>query len=184
MSDHAKTPGRLARDVLWRGSVGSFGIEKVELPGGHRTELALLRHPGASAVVPFLDEERILLLWQFRYAAGRHIWEVPAGKLGPGEDPKLCATRELEEETGYRARRVERTGEILTSPGFSDERIHLFCAWQLEPGTVRHEPSEVIEVRELRLEQALDMVITGEIVDAKSIVALQHAARRVARGLG
>ncbi|MEE9279861.1 MAG: NUDIX hydrolase [Myxococcota bacterium] len=139
MSDHAKTPGRLARDVLWRGSVGSFGIEKVELPGGHR---------------------------------------------GPGEDPQLCGTRELEEETGYRARRVERSGEILTSPGFSDERIHLFCAWELEPGTVRHEPSELIEVRELRLEQALDMVATGEIVDAKSIVALQHAARRVARGLG
>ncbi len=183
MSGQRMTRTRLERDVLWEGSIGSFGIDHVELPGGRATRLALLHHPGASAVVPFLDEARILLLWQYRYAAGGYLWEVPAGKLGPDEDPALCAARELAEETGYRAGRLERTGQILTTPGFSDERIHLFCAWELEPGTPSHEPNEVIEVRELRLAEALEMIASGEIIDAKTIIALQHAARGVAGDL-
>ncbi len=155
--------------------------EEVELPSGKRITLELLRHPGAAAVVPFLDDERILLLTQYRYAAGGTIWEVPAGKLDKGEDPELCALRELEEETGYRAGRIERTGVILTSPGFTDERIHLFCAYDLEPGTLQHEQAEQIEVREVRFSEALDMIDRGELIDAKSIVALYHAQRRRAR---
>ena len=83
----------IARRVLWEGSVGSFGLDTVVLPGGQRTELAILHHPGAAAVVPFLDAERIVLLRQFRHAAGGTIWEVPAGKLDAGEDPAACAGR-------------------------------------------------------------------------------------------
>ena len=161
--------------------MGAFGLEEVELPSGKRITLELLRHPGAAAVVPFLDDERILLLSQYRYAAGGTIWEVPAGKLDKGEDPELCALRELEEETGYRAGRIERTGVILTSPGFTDERIHLFCAYDLEPGTLQHEPAEQIEVREVRFSEALEMIDRGELIDAKSIVALYHAQQRRAR---
>ena len=161
--------------------MGAFGLEEVELPSGKRITLELLRHPGAAAVVPFLDDERILLLTQYRYAAGGTIWEVPAGKLDKGEDPELCALRELEEETGYRAGRIERTGVILTSPGFTDERIHLFCAYDLEPGTLQHEQAEQIVVREVRFSEALDMIDRGELIDAKSIVALYHAQRRRAR---
>ena len=169
----------IERRVLWEGSVGSFGIDDVELPTQRRARLALLRHPGAAAVVPFPDDTHVLLLRQYRYAAAGTIWEVPAGKLAPGEDPAVCAARELEEETGYRARRIESTGVILTTPGFSDERIHLFCAYELEPGRMAHEPGEVIEeVRELRLGDALKMIDSGEIIDAKSIVALYHASRR------
>ena len=85
---------RLARRVLWEGSVGSFGIDEVELPNGRHATLALLHHPGAAAVVPFLDAERILLLRQYRHAAGGTIWEVPAGKIDAGEDPEQCALRE------------------------------------------------------------------------------------------
>ena len=102
---------------------------------------------------------------------------MPAGKLEPGEAPEHCAARELEEETGYRAGRIVRTGEILTTPGFTDERIHLFCAYDLEPGTLAHEDAEIISPQELSLESALEMIADGEIVDAKSIVALFHAAR-------
>ena len=168
----------MKRRTLHDGSVGSFGLEEAQLPSGKRVTLEILRHPGAAAVVPFMDDERILLLHQYRHAPGGTIWEVPAGKLGPGEDPEACAARELEEETGYRAGRIERTGVILTSPGFTDERIHLFCAYDLQPGTLAHEHAEHIEIHEVRFSEALDMIERGEIIDAKSIVALYHVARR------
>jgi len=158
--------------------VGTFGLHELELSTGNRVTLELLRHPGASAVVPFLDEERILLLRQFRFAADGWIWEVPAGKLEPNEAPEVCALRELAEETGYRAGRVECTGRILTSPGFTDECIHLFCAYDLEAGETAHEPSELIEIHEIRLSEALAMIDRGEIIDSKSIAALFHTTRR------
>jgi ADP-ribose pyrophosphatase len=171
--------GRLiARRVLWQGSVGSFGLDTVVLPTGQRTELAILRHPGAAAVVPFLDRERVVLLRQFRHAAAGTIWEVPAGKLDAGEDPARCAARELAEETGYRARRLERTGMIFTTPGFTDERIHLFCAFELSPGASAHEHNEVIRTEVVPLAQALEMIDAGEISDGKTIAALFLAARR------
>jgi ADP-ribose pyrophosphatase len=167
----------MTRRVLFDGRVGSFGLDEVTLPSGRRVTLELLRHPGAAAVVPFLDDGRILLLRQYRYAAGGNIWEIPAGKLEAGEAPEVCAARELEEETGFRAGRLVRVGEILTSPGFTDERIHLFCAYELAPGNTAHEPAEVIEVHKILFDQAMDMITGGEIIDAKSIVALHHAAR-------
>jgi ADP-ribose pyrophosphatase len=167
----------MTRRVLFDGRVGSFGLDEVTLPSGRHVTLELLRHPGAAAVVPFLDDGRILLLHQYRYAAGGNIWEIPAGKLEAGEAPEVCAARELEEETGFRAGRLVRVGEILTSPGFTDERIHLFCAYDLTPGNTAHEPAEVIEVHKIPFDQAMDMITSGEIIDAKSIVALHHAAR-------
>ena len=171
--------GRLiARRVLWEGSVGSFGLDTIVLPGGQRAELAILHHPGAAAVVPFLDRERIVLLRQFRHAAGGTIWEVPAGKLDAGEDPASCAERELAEETGYRAGRLERTGEILTTPGFTDERIHLFCAYDLSAGATAHEHHEVIRTEVLPFARALELIDAGEITDGKTIAALFFAARR------
>lgn len=158
--------------------MGSFGLYDLELPSSHRFTLELLRHPGASAVVPFLDESRILLIRQYRFAVDDVIWEVPAGKRDPGESPEACAARELEEETGYRPGRIERMGEILTTPGFTDECIHLFCAYDLEWGEVAREPSESIELCEVELEEAVAMVNRGEITDSKTIVALYHAGRR------
>jgi len=181
--------GRLIeRRVLWRGSVGAFGLETVQLPargradahaGGRRVELAILRHPGAAAVVPFLDRERIVLLRQYRHAAGGTIWEVPAGKLDGDEDPALCAARELQEETGYRAGRIEPTGAILTTPGFTDEKIWLFSAFDLAPGESAHEDHEVIRTEVVPLARALDMIEQGEIADGKTIAALFLAARRL-----
>ncbi len=168
----------VGRRVLHEGPVGSFGLYELELPGGERVTLPLIRHPGAAAVVPFLDDGRVLLIRQYRFAADGVIWEVPAGKREPGEAPEVCAARELEEETGYRAGRLERTGEILTTPGFSDEVIHLFCAFDLTPGRLQRKPSELIELRTLELEHALAMVDDGAIVDGKTIAALYHAGRR------
>ena len=120
----------------------------------------------------------ILLIRQFRHAAGGTIWEVPAGKLD-GDTPEVCAAKELEEEAGRRAGRLERLGSIWTTPGFTDEVIHLFAAFDLEPIPQRLESDEVIEVVPTPIGEALEMVWSGEIRDAKSAVALIHAARRI-----
>ena len=122
----------------------------------------------------------LVLIHQLRHAAGGAIWEVPAGKLD-GEDPAVCAARELEEEAGLRAGRLEPLGAIWTTPGFTDERIHLFAAYGLEPVPQRLDPDEVLEVVEVSFAQALEMVWSGELSDAKSALALLHAAHRSGR---
>lgn len=165
----------------YRGRSISVFAEEVELPNGRRVTLDIVRHPGAAAVVPFVSEDEVLLIRQFRHAAGGTIFEVPAGKLDGGEDPQACAARELEEEAGQRAGRLERLGEIWTTPGFTDERIHLFAAFELEPVAQRLEADEVIEVVRVRLDRALEMIWTGELRDAKSALALLHAAHRMGR---
>jgi len=153
-----------------------IATETVALPNGTTLELDMVRHPGAAAVVPFVSEREVLLIRQYRYAAGGVIYEVPAGKLEEGEAPEVCAVRELEEEAGQRAGRIERLGAIWTTPGFTDERIHLFAAFDLSPATQRLEDDELIEVVPMSLEAALEMVWSGELSDAKSALALLHAA--------
>ena len=165
----------------YRGRSISVFAEEVELPNGRRVTLDIVRHPGAAAVVPFVSEDEVLLIRQFRHAAGGTIFEVPAGKLDGNEDPGACAARELEEEAGQRAGRLERLGEIWTTPGFTDERIHLFAAFELEPVAQRLEEDEVIEVVRVRFDRALEMIWTGELRDAKSALALLHAAHRLGR---
>ena len=152
-------------------------VEEAELPDGRRVDLDVVRHPGAAAVVPFETPDVVLLIRQFRHAAGGTIWEVPAGKLD-GDSPESCAIRELEEEAGRRAGRIERLGSIWTTPGFTDEVIHLFAAFDLEPIPQRLESDEVIEVVPTPLGEALELVWSGELRDAKSAIALVHAARR------
>ena len=165
------------RRVLHEGPVGRWVEERVELPNGTEVTLQSLQHPGASAVVPFVTPDRIVLLRQYRHAAGGFIWEIPAGKLDPGESPERCAARELEEETGYRAGRLLWTGSILTTPGFTDERIHLFSAFDLSHGRLAQEAQEVIEIHEFEFSKAIEMIEREEIVDAKTLAALFHAKR-------
>ena len=165
----------------WRGAFLEVVTEEVELPNGNTIKLDIVRHPGASAVVPFLSDDEVLLLRQYRYATGGHLYEVPAGKLDPGEAPETCARRELEEEAGQRAGRLVGLGAMWPSPGFTDERIHLFAAFDLEPVPQRLEEDEVIELVEMPLARALEMVWSGELSDAKSALALVHAARHVGR---
>jgi ADP-ribose pyrophosphatase len=155
-------------------------VEEVELPNGNRVALDIVRHPGAAAIVPFETANEVLLIRQFRHATGGTIWEVPAGKLD-GEAPEVCAARELEEEVGRRAGRLERLAGIWTTPGFTDERIHLFAAFDLAPVPRRPEDDEVIEVHTVSLERALAMVWSGELCDAKSALAVLLAARHLGR---
>lgn len=160
-----------------RGRHIELHTQPVDLPNGLRVELDLIRHPGAAAVVPFLDANRVLLIRQYRFATGGNLLEIPAGKLDPGEAPEDCAVRELEEETGYRAGRLERLGAIWTTPGFCDEVIHLFAAFDLVKTEQRLEPDEIIELVPTVLEDALD-ALDGPVVDGKTATALLLAARR------
>ena len=155
--------------------------ERVTLPNGRLAELDIVHHPGAAAVVPFVSAEDVLLIRQFRHAAGGTILEVPAGKLDPGDTPEACAARELEEEAGRRAGHLEKLGWIFTTPGFTDEVIHLFAAFELETVPTRHEDDEVIDVLRLPLAEALELVWRGELTDGKSAMALVHAAHRLGR---
>jgi ADP-ribose pyrophosphatase len=166
--------------VAYRGRSFSVHLEDVTLPGGRRVVLDMVRHPGAAAVVPFESDDVVLLIRQYRHAAGGTIWEVPAGKLD-GEAPEACAARELEEEAGRRAGRLERMASVYTTPGFTDEVIHLFAAHDLEPVAQRLEQDEVIEVVPTPFDRALEMVWSGELRDAKSCLALLHAAHRRGR---
>jgi ADP-ribose pyrophosphatase len=170
---------RLERRELWRGSVGRFGEDDIELPDGRRFTLAVLQHPGACAVVPVLPDGRVVMLRQYRWAVHQTLWEIPAGKLDPGESLECCAQRELEEETGYRAGKLVSLGSIVTTPGFCDERIHLFLARELSPGTQALGSNESLECTLLPLSEALDMAETGQICDAKSAIALLRARRHL-----
>jgi len=166
---------------VYRGKFLEMVTEDVTLPNGRTVTMDLIAHPGAAAVVPFLSDDEVLLIRQYRHAAGGEIYEVPAGKLDPGESPDVCAVRELEEETGYRAARVEPLGSILTTPGFTDERIHLFAAFDLERSRQRLGDDELIELAPMTLADALDLVWSDRLPDAKSALALLHAARRLRR---
>ncbi len=155
--------------------------EVVTLRNGRKIALDIVRHPGASAVVPFVSPTQVLLIRQYRHAAGGMILEVPAGKLDPGDTPESCAARELEEEAGQRAGRLENLGWIFTTPGFTDEVIHLFAAYDLTEVPTRREADEVIELVPTPFAEALELVWRGELTDAKSALALLHAAHRSGR---
>jgi ADP-ribose pyrophosphatase len=142
--------------------------------------LAILQHPGACAVVPLLGDGRVVLLRQYRHAVRETLWEVPAGKLDPGESLTDCALRELREETGFVAGLLTPLGSVHVTPGYSDERIHLFLARELRAGQAALSGNEVLTTTQLPFERALEMAEQGEISDAKSVIALLRARRHVA----
>ncbi len=163
--------------LIYDGRVVKLSLERVRLPNGNETELEVIHHPGASAVLPLVNDREVLLIRQHRHCAGGAILEVPAGKLDAGESPDVCALREVEEETGYRAGRLIPLGWIWTTPGFTDEKIYLFAATNLTPGRQKLDPDEVLEVECVDLEDALKRAATGDIHDAKSIATLFRADR-------
>lgn len=158
---------------IYTGIVVNLNVDTVTLPNGLTVDLEVVRHPGAAAVVPLKDDGRVVLIRQFRHAAGGFIYEIPAGKLHPGEDPTVCARRELEEEIGYRADTLALLSSIFTAPGFTDEVIHIYKATGLSVGRQQLDRDEVLEVVEMSLPEAIRMIKNGEIRDAKSIVGLQ-----------
>lgn len=167
---------------IYTGRVVTLDVDQVRFPDGSTGELEMVRHPGASAVVPFLsdpagDDPQVLLIRQYRYAASGYLYEIPAGTLDhPGEDPAECARRELKEETGCTADGVELLCSVYTTPGFTDEKIHIFMAVGLTRGEAAREKDEFLELHPVTLSRALHMIQQGEIQDAKSTVGLLYAA--------
>ena len=158
----------------YQGSFFSVQVDRIRLPNGREATREVVRHPGAAAVVP-LKDGAVLLVRQNRHAVGSDLLEIPAGKLDvPGEDPSDCARRELKEETGYEAGVLESLGVFYSSPGFTDERYHLYLATGLEQvgPAPEHDGGEPISAEWLRLDSALNAVTTGEIVDAKTALGL------------
>ena len=174
-------PGRIESHRVYKGKVVSLDVDTVRFPDGSIGELEIIRHPGASAVVPFLsdpagDEPQILMIRQYRYAAEGYLYEIPAGRLNAGEDPRDCALRELKEETGCSAQSIEHLFTTFTTPGFTDEKIHLFLATGLEKGETKHEADEFLDLEPMLLSRALQMVESGEIQDAKTALGVLFAA--------
>jgi ADP-ribose pyrophosphatase len=172
---------KLSSRRVYDGRIINVDIDAVRFPNGSTGELEMVRHPGASAVVPFLtdpagDDPQLLLIKQYRYAAGDFIYEIPAGKLDGGEDPAECARRELREETGCTAERIEHLYTFLTTPGFTDEVIHAYMATGLTRGEMTHEKDEFMTVETVTLSQALELIKAGELKDAKTALAILYAA--------
>ena len=174
----------LRSEYLYRGSILKLRLDQVRLENQNIVAREIVEHPGAVAIVALDEQLRVLLVRQYRSAAARETLEIPAGTLKEGEDPALCATRELKEETGYSAVQWEPMGAFYSSPGFCTERMFLFLARQLTPGTATPDEDESITAEWLPLAQALDAIERGEIVDAKSIVGLLRVWRNASRETG
>lgn len=177
-----QTPGRVDSELVHDGRIVRLSVDTVRFPDGSMGELEMIRHSGAAAVLPVLsspgaEDPEIMLVRQYRYATDGYIYEVPAGRPdAPGEDWEVCARRELEEETGLVAGTLTRLTTIYTTPGFTDERIHLFLARDLTPGSTARDADEFIELQRMPISRALEMVRDGEITDAKTICTLLYAA--------
>jgi ADP-ribose pyrophosphatase len=176
-----RSDAQLASERIHTGKIIKLDQDRIRYPDGSEAEVDIVRHPGASAVVPFLtdpegEDPQILLLRQYRYAAGGYLYEIPAGRLDPGESPAACAARELKEETGCPAGRIEPLITMVTTPGFTDERIHLFMAVDLTHGEAAREADEFVDVVVMRLSEALELIQEGEIVDGKTALGVLYAA--------
>jgi ADP-ribose pyrophosphatase len=158
---------------LYDGHVVALEVDRVRLADGNESRREVVRHAGAAVLLPITEDGRILFVRQFRYATGEELLELPAGTLETGESPRDCAARELQEETGRRAHRLDDLGSFFSTPGFSDELLHAFVATGLEPATAaRPDPDESIAVDSLGFGEALAAVRDGGIRDAKTIATL------------
>ncbi len=162
-----------------RGSFLEIGVQQLRLPNGVSCSLDMVLHPGAAAVVPIDTDRQVVLVRQYRYATGGWLLEVPAGKRDPGETPEACAHRELTEEVGLAAGTLTSLGPIWTSPGFTNEQIHLFLATDLTPATQTLDHDEVLEVVRMPLAEAIALAGSESMPDAKSALALLRAARAI-----
>lgn len=166
------------RKSIYEGRVIKVSLDTVDLPNGARVPLEIVRHPGGAAAVAIDAENRVCLLHQFRHAAGGYIYELPAGKLEPGEPPEVTVRRELIEEAATRAAHWESLGTYFSSPGVFTEVIHLYLATGLAPAAANPEAGEVFEVEWWPMQLAIERAQNGELTDGKTIIGILRAAAR------
>jgi ADP-ribose pyrophosphatase len=170
---------RIDGRTVFEGRILTLEVDRVRTPGGGESIREVIRHPGASVMVPVTDDGKVLFVRQFRYPTGGVLLELPAGKLDPGEDPQICAERETAEETGFRPRRVEKLGEFYTAPGFTDELIRAYLVTDLVPAPeAEADAAEVVELVSLSFSEYRDLITRGEIRDAKTLAAMALWAER------
>jgi ADP-ribose pyrophosphatase len=175
-------PGLVSRRPVHDGRIVHLSVDTVRMPDGSQKQMEHIRHAGASAILPMVGsiddaDPEILLIRQYRYSAGDWLYEVPAGTRGEGEPFEDVARRELEEETGWRAGKILPLTRIYTTPGFTDEVIHLWLASELEKSATKLDEDEFVEVVPVRFSTALQWIREGRIIDGKSLATLLYAAQ-------
>jgi ADP-ribose pyrophosphatase len=160
-------------DVIYSGKVFNIKVDQIEYNTGNKAVREVAEHPGGAVVVPVTEEGKIVMVTQHRFPVNEILLELPAGKLSKGEDPKLCAIRELEEETGYKSDNVKELGSIYTTPGYSTEKLWIYLAKDLKTGNHNREEGEFgMQVFELSLKEVEEKIYNGEIVDGKTICGI------------
>ena len=163
---------RIASATVFDGRLLTVRVDTVKTPGGRETSREVVAHPGAVGILPIMADGRIILVRQFRYAVGRELLEIPAGTREPDETAEECAYRELEEEVGMRAGRLELMASFFVSPGWCNEELVIFRAWDLEPSTANLEDDEDLEVVIVRPDEIPQLIAGGQIADAKTLTSL------------
>lgn len=161
-------------EQIFNGKIIDLHLQTVELPNGKLAKREIIRHPGAVAILPFTNDGKLIVVEQYRKALNRSIIEIPAGKLEGDEDPYLCAMRELKEETGYTSNQVKHLVSFYTSPGFADEIIHLYTAFDCDPGEIQLDEDEFVEPITITLDKARQLIKDQQIIDAKTILSIYY----------
>jgi ADP-ribose pyrophosphatase len=164
---------------LYKGKLFSFFKEDIVLPNGIKAEMAVVRHPGSTAIVPLFDDGTIAMVSQYRYAIGDYLLEIPAGTREPGESPLNCAQRELQEEVGLLAHQFIEIAQVYILPAYSDEKIHIYLARGLSVSSRNLDQDEIITTVRHPLNEVLDMITHGLVTDALTILSIQHACRYI-----
>jgi len=174
---HSKklTEQRIKSKEIFNGNLLHVFSDDVRLPDGSTSSREYIKHPGASAILPVFENGDVMLVHQFRYPVGQIFYEVPAGKIDPGEDPGVTAERELEEETGLVCKQFEYIGHFYPSIGYTDEIIHLYLAWDIERTKQNIDDDEFLVTERLPFREAVDMVHSGDISDGKSMITILRA---------
>lgn len=157
---------------VFKGKLLKVFVKRIRLPNGYLATFEIIKHPGAALIIPFLSKNRLIMLCQLRPVVGSYIYELPAGTIDAGESPLECARREIVEETGYSAKKMERLGFIYPVPGYSTEKIVIYRADGLSPRVRHAEKDEIIELKVLTKAAVRRLFKSGKIVDAKTIAAL------------
>ncbi|WP_026894086.1 NUDIX hydrolase [Clostridiisalibacter paucivorans] len=164
-------------EKIYEGKIVNLRIDTVELPDKKYSKREIVEHPGAVAIIAVNEKNELIMVKQYRKAVEDELYEIPAGKIEIGEDPKSCAIRELKEETGYTPENIDYILEFFTSPGFSNEKLYLFMATGLNEGEATPDIDEYIDVVKLKIEDLLTMIEEGKILDSKTIIAILLAKK-------
>ena len=170
-------------DYKFIGEIIKLRVDTVTTPSGNTATRELVEHPGGVAVVALTDDHKIIMEWQYRRPFDRNVYEIPAGKRDIGEDPLSCGKRELEEETGFKAKKFTYLGSMLPTPGFCSEVLHMYVATGLYEGHVKRDQDEFLELEQVPIESVVEKILNGEIVDAKTCVAVLKVNELIRRGV-